>query len=163
LHEAADEGRIAGYNSVRAQPDCFQRRLPLNITFSDPDIATVGARFAELAGRAFVIGEINFEGQGRSIVRGERGGLLRIYGDPETGKLLGAEMCAPAGEHLAHYLAALIQRGLDVFQALHLPIYHPVVEEGMRTALRELAHRVRPHEPPFELAICEAAAPEGTE
>jgi dihydrolipoamide dehydrogenase len=70
-------------------------------------------------------------------------------------------MCAPAGEHLAHYLSVLIQRRIDVFQALHLPIYHPVVEEGMRTALRMLAKNVKPHETPFELAICDSAAPEG--
>jgi len=36
LHEAADEGRIAGHNAVAGEPHCFRRRQGLSITFSSP-------------------------------------------------------------------------------------------------------------------------------
>jgi dihydrolipoamide dehydrogenase len=66
-------------------------------------------------------------------------GMLRVYGEYGTGCFLGAEMVAPRGEHLAHLLAWACQARMTVAQMLEMPFYHPVVEEGVRTALRELA------------------------
>ena len=40
-------------------------------------------------------------------------------------------------EHLGHLLAWALQLNLTVAQVLELPFYHPVVEEGLRTALRD--------------------------
>lgn len=153
LHEAADEGRIAGYNSVRQAPSTFSRRTPLNITFSHPNIAVVGRSLASLKDMKYSTGEVKFDGQGRSLVMVENSGYLRVYGDTKSAKLLGAEMMAPAGEHLAHLLSWIIQRGMTVFEVLHLPFYHPVVEEGLRTALRDLAGKVEPSSD-FELPLC---------
>ena len=45
-------------------------------------------------------------------------GLLRVYGERATGLLLGAEMMAPAAEHLAHLLAWSIQSRLTVAEVL---------------------------------------------
>ncbi len=42
LHEATDEGRIAGINAVADKITGFQRRVPLEITFSSPNIVKVG-------------------------------------------------------------------------------------------------------------------------
>ncbi len=154
LHEAADEGRIAGYNSVRQVPSTFSRRARLNITFSHPNIAVVSRSYASLKDTTYSIGEVKFDGQGRSLVMAENSGTLRVYGDTQSGKLLGAEMMAPAGEHLAHLFSWVIQRDLTVFEVVQLPYYHPVVEEGLRTALRDLARKVESTRPQFELALC---------
>jgi len=43
---------------------------------------------------------------------------------------------------------------MTVFEVLQLPFYHPVVEEGLRTALRDLAAKVETKRPDFELALC---------
>jgi dihydrolipoamide dehydrogenase len=48
-------------------------------------------------------------------------------------------MIAPRGEHLAHMLAWACQARMTVKQMLEMPFYHPVIEEGVRTALRDLA------------------------
>ncbi len=48
LHEAGDEGRIAGYNAVRDEVVAFRRRVPLAITFTDPNIAAVGTPWSDL-------------------------------------------------------------------------------------------------------------------
>ena len=139
LHEAADEGYIAGYNAVAAKPTCFTRRTPLGIVFAEPGIATVGQRHADIAPGAAFEGEVDFSDQGRSRVAQRNVGLLRVYAARDGGKLLGAEMCAPAAEHMAHLLALAIGQGLGVQDLLRLPFYHPVIEEGLRTALRDLA------------------------
>jgi len=138
LHEAADEGRIAGENAARfplLTPGA--RRTPLAIVFSDPQLAVVGARRADLREGSFVTGKVSFEDQGRSRVMLRNRGLMHVYADAATGRLLGAEMVGPDAEHLAHLVAWAIQLELTVTQTLALPFYHPVVEEGLRTALRD--------------------------
>lgn len=146
LHAAADAGRLAGDNAGR-YPDVRVglRRTPLTIVFTRPEIALIGRTFRELrdAGTRFEIGTVDFAEQGRALVSGRAAGILRIYGEAETGRLLGAELAAPDGEHLAHLLAVAMQSGLNVVDALQLPFYHPTLEEGLRTALRDLACRLR--------------------
>ena len=146
LHEAADEGKIAGdnaerYPDVRAQ----SRRAPLAIVFCDPQIAIVGKSWRQLEadGVDHAVGEVSFEDQGRSRVINANRGLLRLYGAHGTGLFLGAEMIGPAGEHLGHLLAWAAQQGLSVHEMLAMPYYHPVIEEGVRTALRDLNRRLR--------------------
>jgi dihydrolipoamide dehydrogenase len=143
LHEAADEGRIAGENAARF-PDVVAgfRRTPLGIVFTDPQIAIVGRGFAHLQTHALATGEVSFEDQGRSRVMLRNRGHLRVYGDPESGRFLGAEMVGPDAEHIGHLLAWALQSKLTVAQMLEMPFYHPVVEEGLRTALRELAAKL---------------------
>lgn len=153
LHEAADEGVIAGHNAVHEE-QCFKRRVALGITFSEPNIATVGKRWAQLQSEKIVIGKVSFEGQGRSIVKLKEQGLLHVYVDENSGLILGAELQAPDGEHLAHLLAWAITAKLTVFEALKMPFYHPVVEEGLRTALRDAATQIKNGDHGFELFRC---------
>ncbi len=157
LHEAADEGRIAGYNCVNEVVH-FCRRTPLSIAFTSPNIALVGATYAQLLQRKPAVGEVRFEGQGRSIIKQENAGILRVYADPKAGTLLGAEMIAPEGEHLAHLLALAIQRKLTVFELLQMPFYHPVVEEGLRTALKDLGRQIKNRPSISDIAFCESSA-----
>jgi len=141
LHEAADEGHLAGKNAA-GFPSVFKhtRRTSLGIVFCDPQAAFAGQRHAQLiaSGVDFAIGEVSFAGQGRSRVMLVNEGLLRVYGEQGSGLLLGAEMFGPDNEHLAHLLAWAIQMRLTVVQVLEMPFYHPVIEEGLRTALRML-------------------------
>ncbi len=138
LHEAADEGRIAGKNAARF-PDVKRgkRREPFAVVFTDPQIAAIGQRLSDLKPGSFVVGEVSFEEQGRSRVMLRNRGLLHVYADIDTGRLLGAEMFGPDAEHIGHLLAWVTQLGLTVERVLALPFYHPVVEEGLRTALRD--------------------------
>ena len=162
LHEAADEGRIAGDNAgrfpdVRVRP----RRAPLAVVFSDPQIMTAGTGHAQLmqTGAAFEVGEVSFEDQGRSRVIGRNQGLLRVYGERGSGRFLGAEMIGPAAEHLGHLLAWSVQRGDTVQQMLDSPYYHPVIEEGLRTALRQLRRAL--HMGPVPVERCLDCGPGG--
>lgn len=156
LHEASDEGRIAGHNAVREEQQCFRRRTPLTITFSAPNIAMVGESYDALneRGASFVTGAVSYKGQGRAIVKLEECGLVHVYADRQSGKLLGAELFAPEGEHLAHLLAWALASELTVRQTLSLPFYHPVLEEGLRTALRDAANQVEGERPPLEVLRC---------
>jgi dihydrolipoamide dehydrogenase len=145
LHEAADEGRIAGDNAARF-PDVRSgpRRSRLAIAFCDPGIAIVGPGYAALAKeRPLVAGAVSFDDQGRSRVMLENRGACRVYADPASGRFLGAEIAGPRAEHMGHLLAWAHQQRLTVDQMLEMPFYHPVVEEGVRTALRDASARLR--------------------
>ena len=61
-------------------------------------------------------------------------------------------MCAPGAEHMVHLLGLAISEQLTVHQLLRMPFYHPVLEEGLRSALRELAKQFPCSEP--DLAAC---------
>ena len=142
LHEAADEGRIAGNNAARLalglQVVPGLRRAPIAIVFTDPQIAIVGGGFHSMKAGRFATGQVSFEDQGRSRIMLKNKGLLNLYGDPVTGCFLGAEMLAPAAEHLAHLLSWALQKKMTVAHMVEMPFYHPVIEEGLRTALRHL-------------------------
>jgi dihydrolipoamide dehydrogenase len=146
LHEAADQGRIAGENAAR-YPDVRSglRRMPLSVVFTDPQVASVGFNLKQLsqhyAGR-FAVGRVSFEDQGRSRVMLRNTGILKVYGETGSGLFLGAEMFGPVAEHIAHLLAWAAQQRMTVAAMLEMPFYHPVIEEGLRSALRDLGHQL---------------------
>jgi len=144
LHEAADEGRIAGKAAVD-YPEVMagNRRTPLAIIFTDPQIAILGDRLVDLPEQTVEIGEVSFEDQGRSRVLQKNKGVLRVYGEHGSGRFLGAEMIGPSAEHIGHLLAWARQNDMTVGQMLEMPFYHPVIEEGVRTALRVLNSKLK--------------------
>ena len=143
LHEAADEGHIAGR---MAEPGAdavgLCRRTPLSIVFSSPQVARVGPPLSDLSAHDLVTGTADFSSQGRARIAASAAGIMRIHADRATGRLLAAEMSVPAAEHMAHLLALAVERGLTVADVLAMPFYHPVLEEGLRSALRDLARSV---------------------
>jgi dihydrolipoamide dehydrogenase len=155
LHEAADEGHIAGRNAMASSPAHYQRRTPLSVVFTDPEIAVVGASFAELKDRDFVAADMNLERQGRARIAASSKGLLRLYADRPSGCLLGAELCATEAAHLGHLLALAIQQQMSVQELLRLPYYHPTIEEGLRSALRALAREIPGDINESDLARCD--------
>jgi len=155
LHEAADEGHIAGMNALAATPTRFQRRTRLSIVFADPQVAVVGQRLQDMEPARTITGTVGFENQGRARAAQRNHGRLNVYADAGTGQLLGAELCAPEGEHLAHLLALAVQQKLTVHDLLGMPFYHPVLEEGLRTALRDAARQL-PKVSDSDLAACMA-------
>ncbi|MCG8616915.1 MAG: dihydrolipoyl dehydrogenase [Desulfobacterales bacterium] len=162
LHEAADDGAVCGRNSVSEKIEGFRRRVPLHITFSHPDIALVGQSYQKLtdSGVDFITGETTWEGWGRAtMMLGKAAGRACIYADPKDGRLLGAEMMAPGGEHMGHLLAWAIGAGYTAADALAMPFYHPVPEEALREALAEIVTRTKDPAPDFELSSLTKSQP----
>ena len=144
LHEAADEGEISGDNAGRF-PDIKTglRRSPVTVVFCDPQIAIVGDSWNELEGKENVVtGKVSFEGQGRSRIILKNKGLMHVYADRNSGLFLGSEFIGPHAEHLAHLMSWAHQQKMTIQQMLEMPFYHPVIEEGLRTALRDVKSKL---------------------
>lgn len=147
LHEAADQGRIAGENAARyPEVHAGQRSVSLALVFTDPQVATAGVNLAQLTDHykdRYAVGMVSFEDQGRSRIMLRNKGLLKVYAEQGTGLFLGAEMFGPAAEHIGHLLAWAAQQRMTVSDMLGMPFYHPVIEEGLRTALRDLSKNLQ--------------------
>ncbi len=154
MHVASDQGYNAGRLAGQLEGHKTQNmakladRVPLSITFTDPNIAQIGQTLPELTilqdqGQlTFVTGKASFFSQGRSRVMGVNAGQLNVYADKVTGKILGAALIAPDGEYIAHLFALAIQNHLTVQQFLDMPFYHPTIVEGVRTALYDVRQQL---------------------
>lgn len=160
LHEAADAGRVAGHFAARAEDAVFERRVPLSIVFSEPQVALAGAGWDEIAARegGIAIGTAAFDGAGRTRLQRAAGGAVRIYAARADGRLLGAALLGPEVEHPAHLLAHAIGRGDGVEDILRMPVYHPTHEEVLRRALRDARRSCQARPGALDAIRCEDAA-----
>lgn len=134
VHEASEEARIAIYNATHIRKKTLNKPL-LHIVFTDPPIARIGSTLKDLSDNNYIVGEFDFSTQGRALIMGQNDGIVRIYVHPGNNCILGAEMIAPGADNFAHILMLAIQHKLTIQDLLQLPVYHPVLEEGLRLAL----------------------------
>ncbi len=147
LHVASDEGYSAGSIVCNQNTDAYIRpsAIPFSIVFTSPQIVNVGMTQQEIEedpDLEYVTGKASFDNQGRSRIMGVNCGLLHIYGCKKTDKVLGASMVSPDAEYIGHILATAITNDICVKQLLDTPFYHPTILEGLRTALRDVQHKM---------------------
>ncbi|MCF8016782.1 MAG: dihydrolipoyl dehydrogenase, partial [Chromatiaceae bacterium] len=155
LQRAAEQGRIAGWNAVHRRQRRYRSRAPMAIIFSEPNIAVVGRQWHTLDPDRTAVAQQRFGPVGRALIMGQNRGLMRVYADRRSGRLLGAAMVGPRCEHLAHLLCWAIESGMTVDRALEMPFYHPVIEEALQDALielREMLH-AKPSRPAWRRLI----------
>lgn len=137
LHEASDEGGIAGLNAA-AHPAVIQsaRSVALTMTFTEPALVSVGTgpETADFTAKA------DYTNQGRATVDGENQGLAVLYAAAPDGRLIGADLCCPGAEHLGHLLTWAVTQEMTAQDLLSMPIYHPTLEEGLKSALQEICN-----------------------
>jgi len=153
LHEAGFEGRVAGYNIMQDKPVSFKHKTSLAITFCEPNIVTVGAKYSDLDENSTAIGEIKMAPVGRALIMGKNRGLIRIYANKKSGELLGASLACVKGENLGHLICWCIEMKMTVHQMLRMPFYHPVIEEALQAALYNLKSKLDVDEPHWPLEI----------
>ncbi|HLR16633.1 MAG TPA: dihydrolipoyl dehydrogenase [Alcanivoracaceae bacterium] len=142
MHEAADEGAMAGYNAAQDTPIAFQRKTSIAIAFTDPDIITVGAGWDTLQEEDILVGTALGSANGRCRILGDGSEMLKLYADANTGQLLGAAMVGVKAEHLASLIALAIDRKETAHSLMEMPWYHPTVEEMLQSALQDIARRI---------------------
>jgi dihydrolipoamide dehydrogenase len=135
LHEASKEGTIAGANAASfPHVQCFERSTRLQVMFTEPNMAKVGAEPDEDT----VVGKVDFADQGRARAMGVNQGVCEVYAKAHCGALTGATLVGPDAEHLAHLLCWEIENGSKASDLLNKPFYHPTLEEGLKTALKQI-------------------------
>ncbi len=137
------EGRYAGINAATFPKFTYKApSVRLSIVHTDPVLAIAGLTLNEMKERARTLGKLFITttirlhlGQYRS--QREDGGILCMYTDCETHKVMGAEICAFDGEHIAEILALAIHNGATVENLASFNFYHLSVESTITEASQE--------------------------
>lgn len=164
LHEASDEGRIAGYNATREESLMFARKVPLTIAFTDPNICMVGAMPTQLESEEYVVGEMRMGPVGRALIMGKNRGMLRVYVRKIDARIMGATLVMTKGENVAQLIAWAIEQNMTAMDVLAMPFYHPTMEEAfqgaVRAALAQLPELTSEQDYPADIRPLQALIPD---
>jgi mycothione reductase len=139
-HVANAEARTVAHNL--AHPDDL-RPLPHDwvpsAVFSDPQIASVGARSQDLAGRQFVEATQEYGDTAYGWAIQDHGGFCKLYADTETGTLLGAHILGHQASLLITPLIQAVSHGQRVADLARGQYWiHPALSEVVENALLKL-------------------------
>lgn len=146
VHIAVLQGEVAGHNAARADGPARRHddRLKMAITFTDPQVATLGRseRECQAEDLPYRVASHPFADHGKSMCLGETHGLAKVLCDPTSGQILGAGICGPEAGELIHELAAVMHFGGTVRDLAQIPHYHPTLAEILTYPAEELASRL---------------------
>ncbi len=112
--------------------------------FSEPQIATVGARKQDLAERGPYVEAVHaYADTAYGWAMQDTTGFCQLYGDPATGKLLGAHILGDQASLLIQPLVQGATSGQQVAELARGQYWiHPALAEVVENALLKLAHAI---------------------
>ncbi len=139
-HVANAEARTVAHNL--AHPDDL-RPLPHDwvpfAVFSDPQVASVGAKSQDLEGQPFVEATQAYGDVAYGWATQDHSGICRLYADPATGTLLGAHILGYQASLLITPLIQAVAHGLRVADLARGQYWiHPALSEVVENALLKL-------------------------
>jgi len=145
VHLAVAQGELAARHAFRvkgAKPVDYS--LLLNVVFTDPQLATIGALESELKKRRqpFLSASYPFSDHGKSILMDANYGYVKVVAEPRRGRILGAEIVGPTAGELIHCFSGPLAMRATVFDLLRAPWYHPTLAEIITYPLEEIAARI---------------------
>ena len=133
VHEAVKQGEIAGYNATRQEQNArnIDNHLPIQITFTNPQIASVGLREKDCVATAtpYLSATYPFDDHGKSMCLGETNGHVKLICCKNTGRLIGAHIVGPEASEIIHELIAIMYFRGTAQDILQIPHYHPTLSE----------------------------------
>jgi mycothione reductase len=139
-HVANAEARTIAHNLFHAED---LRPLPHewvpSAVFSDPQIASVGARSQDLEGREYVEARQEYADTAYGWALQDNRGFCKLYADPVTGTLLGAHVLGPQASLLITPLIQAVAHGQRVADLARGQYWiHPALSEVVENALLKL-------------------------
>jgi pyruvate/2-oxoglutarate dehydrogenase complex dihydrolipoamide dehydrogenase (E3) component len=84
---------------------------------------------AKIQGRAVRVATYPFNDHGKSIVRGETYGLVKLIADSQTGEILGGGVVGPEAPELIHEIVVAMYFRAKASDLAVIPHYHPTLSE----------------------------------
>jgi pyruvate/2-oxoglutarate dehydrogenase complex dihydrolipoamide dehydrogenase (E3) component len=156
VHIAIQQGEIAARNAVghlrgdQKVPETIDYRLKALVTFTDPEIASVGLTEMEAKeqGIDFLSASYPFSDHGKAMIGGHEFGFVKLLAERSRGEIIGAEIIGPHASDLIHELIAVMRyRGTAQELAL-MPHYHPTLAEIVTYPAEEIADEIVPESVP---------------
>lgn len=103
--------------------------------FTHPQVAGVGMSEAQVADRGapYLVSHGDFGSTAEAVIRGERGGLVKLLAD-DRGRLLGAHLAGPDASELIYGLALGLRAGITLDQIGATVAVHPSFAEALNWA-----------------------------
>jgi pyruvate/2-oxoglutarate dehydrogenase complex dihydrolipoamide dehydrogenase (E3) component len=145
VHIAAKQGETAAQNAKRFLEGklgvTMDYRLIMVAVFSEPQVAVVGLTERKAAERGIEVRVARhcFDDHGKSIVRGEVEGFVKLIADAKSGEILGGAVVGPEGSELIHEIAVAMHFHSTAEQLASVPHYHPTLSEIWTYPAEELA------------------------
>jgi pyruvate/2-oxoglutarate dehydrogenase complex dihydrolipoamide dehydrogenase (E3) component len=116
-------------------PPAVYRVVP-HITFTDPEIASVGLteEQARQAGHRVVSGKVEIRSLGKALVDSDELGLVKLVADATSEEILGGHIVAPAAGEMIHEIVVAMKthaRIGAIAEAIHA---YPTLAEGIKMA-----------------------------
>jgi mycothione reductase len=140
-HVANSEARAVAHNLGHPEDlRPFQHEWVPAAVFTNPEIATVGARLQDLAGkRPFVQATQPYHDTAYGWALQDTSGFCRLYADPATGRLLGAHIMGYQASLLIQPLIQAMTSGQSVASMARGQYWiHPALSEVVENALLKL-------------------------
>lgn len=139
VHIAIQQGEIAARNAARwlapdrtATPlEQVDYRLKLFAVFSHPEVAAVGLSECEAMDRgiAFIEAKYPFNDHGKSLVKGETHGFVKLLAARDTREIIGAAVIGPDAAELIHEIVVAMHFRAKAGDLAQIPHYHPTLSE----------------------------------
>jgi pyruvate/2-oxoglutarate dehydrogenase complex dihydrolipoamide dehydrogenase (E3) component len=147
VHIAVQQGELAARNAARllgrqkGEMEKMDYTLKLFAVFSHPEVATVGLteREATLLRYDFLAAKYAFSDHGKSMVRGETHGFVKLIAAKDTRRILGAACVGPEASELIHEIVVAMNFGATAGALARVPHYHPTLSEIWTYPAEELA------------------------
>ncbi len=145
VHAAIEQASVAARNAARliagAPLESIDYRLKLFAIFTEPQVAAVGVteKEARAEGRRFRSASYPFKDHGKSLVRGETEGFVKLICDYDTGEIIGGSVVGPEASELIHEIIVAMSFHARAADLARVPHYHPTLSEIWTYPAEELS------------------------
>ncbi|KKL56548.1 hypothetical protein LCGC14_2244300, partial [marine sediment metagenome] len=135
-HVATYQGDLAGYNAFEDRHDKEDLSIVPRVTFCDPEVAGVGLTEGEARKQGFnvVVGRMPNRYLGKSLITGERRGLVKLIIDGTNQRILGGHIVGTQASELVHEIAVAMKSGMTVETLAEVIHAYPSMAEGVEAA-----------------------------
>jgi pyruvate/2-oxoglutarate dehydrogenase complex dihydrolipoamide dehydrogenase (E3) component len=153
VHIAIQQGETAARNAVNhlrgdhEVPEKIDYRLKALVTFTDPEIASVGLTETEAKAQGidYLSASYPFNDHGKAMIGGHEFGFVKLLAEKSRGEIIGAEIIGPHASDLIHELIAVMRYRGTVQELAVMPHYHPTLAEIVTYPAEELCEKLVPH------------------
>ncbi len=148
VHIAITQGETAARNAAAlikgGAPVTLDYRLKLFACFAEPQMASCGMTEQEARenGLQIVTASYPFADHGKSLVKGETDGFVKLIADAKSGSILGGAVVGPEASELIHEIVVAMAFHATAAQLATIPHYHPTLSEIWTYPAEELAEKI---------------------
>ena len=149
VHIAITQAEIAAKNALvllnGGKPTAIDYRLKLFACFAEPQMASCGMTEQEAleAGYEIIKASYPFADHGKSLVKGETDGFVKLIADASNGRILGGAVVGPEASELIHEIVVAMAFNATADALATIPHYHPTLSEIWTYPAEELAEQLK--------------------